>query len=213
MICCDCCGFDDFFDAKHAAKEMRRYRRKGPIRSTALLVEALRTAGVEDATILDIGGGIGAIQHQLLGSGAASAVDVDGSQAYLDVARAEAERSGHADRIRFVRGDFVDLAGTIDAADVVTLDRVICCYPDMPTLVDLSADRARRLYGLVFPREHLLMRVARPIINTWSRLKRSPMRFFLHGPREVDRRVRERGLSPVARARTLLWNVVVYRRS
>jgi magnesium-protoporphyrin O-methyltransferase len=209
---CGCCGFDELFDRKTAAKELRRYRRKGPIRSTAALIALLKERGVENASLLDVGGGIGAIQHELLDAGAARAVDVDGSAAYLDAAREEAERRGRADRHVFHEGDFAEIADAIDDADIVTLDRVICCYPDMPTLVASSAVRARRLYGLVFPRRHLAMRVAHPLINLMLRLKRCPMRFHLHDPVEVRRVVGEAGLERAASRRTFLWTVEIYRR-
>ncbi len=213
MICPCCCGFDEFFNKKLAAKELRRYQRRGPIASTRLLIELLKNQGVGGASVLDVGGGIGAIQHELLKAGAASATDVDGSSAYLDAARRQAERLGHADRVTFRHGDFVGLADEVGAADIVTLDRVICCYPDMPALVERSAARARRLYGLVFPRTHWLMRAARPVMNLYWRLRRCSLRFYLHAPDHVRRVVEDGGLALHASGRTLLWRVEVYRRA
>jgi len=214
MICCQSCGYDEFFNEKFATKELKRYRRKGPMPSTRILVERLRAAGVEGATLLDIGGGIGVIQHELLDAGAASAVDIDGSSPYLAIARAEAERRGHTDRSRFELADFVDAAESVEPADIVTLDRVVCCYPDMETLVALSAARARRLYALVYPRERTpWMRLARPVCNTWSRLRRCPLRFYLHPTAEIDRIVREAGLALRERHTTFLWQIAIYERS
>src|SRR6266508_4007771 len=118
MDCCQCRGMESQFDRGEAERKLRAYRRGGPVLSTR--------------TLLDIGGGVGAIQHELLKAGAARATDVDASNAYLDAARAEAARQGHADRATFHHGDFVALADAIAPADIVTLDRVICCYHDMP---------------------------------------------------------------------------------
>src|SRR5687768_139711 len=45
--------------------------------------------------------------------------------------------------------DLVSVAEAEAPADVVTLDRVICCYHDMVDLVTPSAETAPRLYGAV----------------------------------------------------------------
>ncbi|UCC73007.1 MAG: methyltransferase domain-containing protein [Gemmatimonadota bacterium] len=82
---------------------------------------------MEGATLLDIGGGVGVIQHELLDAGARGATGVEAVPRYLAAARGEAERRGHAERVDLVLGDFVELAGAIEPADMVTLDRVICC--------------------------------------------------------------------------------------
>ena len=117
------------------------------------MIDALKKQGVSGVSLLDIGGGVGAIQHGLLAAGVQNATDVDASKAYLAAARQEANRRGIADRVDFQYGNFVEMADKIEPADVVTLDRVICCYPDMEKLVSLSVERARQLYGLVYPRD------------------------------------------------------------
>src|SRR4029077_2919224 len=82
----DCCSpgdsrFDQQFDARHAAGKLRTYRRNGPAGLTRLLIDGLAAGGVDGYTVLDIGGGVGAVHHELLRSGAAAAVDVDASRA------------------------------------------------------------------------------------------------------------------------------------
>jgi predicted RNA methylase len=99
-----------FYDEKRATSELRKYREQGPIPSTRALIEALKAEGVEGATLLDIGGGIGAIQHELLDAGATRAICVDASAAYLDAARGEGRRRGQGGRVNYLHGDFVDLA-------------------------------------------------------------------------------------------------------
>jgi 2-polyprenyl-3-methyl-5-hydroxy-6-metoxy-1,4-benzoquinol methylase len=149
-----CCqGFDDVFGAKTAERDLARYRRRGPTRPTRRLIAELRERGVAGATVLDIGGGIGAVQQGLLDAGAERATSVEASGAFVRAAREEAERLGRGDRIAYRQGDYVELAAGLEPADVVTLDRVICCYGDVEALVGRSADHARRLYGLVHPRE------------------------------------------------------------
>src|SRR5579871_3423008 len=152
MAHCQCEGIERCFGTERVARELANYRKRGAAKATRLLIEALQTEPLEGLTLLDIGGGVGAIAHAVLPVGVSQALDVDASAAYIAAAREEAERRGLAERMRFAHGNFVDLAPTIPAADLVTLDRVICCFDDMPALVSLSAARAKRFYGLVFPR-------------------------------------------------------------
>lgn len=163
--------------------------------------------------MLDVGGGIGIIHHELLRAAVAdTATHVDASSSYLEAARSEAQRRGHDGRVRFMHGDFVDLAPELDAADIVTLDRVICCYPDMERLVGLSAGRARRLYGVVYPRDTWWLRLSFPLPNLWFRLRRSGFRVYLHNPTHIDAVIRAQGLEPAFHATTLVWEVAVYKR-
>jgi len=212
MPCCHCQGVDDIFDARVAARELRQYRRRGPRKTTRLLLDALRAAGVRGRTLLDVGGGVGVIQRELLRAGAAQASEVEAAPAYLAAAREEAARQGHAERLRLHRGDFVALAPELPPADIVTLDRVICCYPDMPALVGLSAAHARRVYGLVYPRDTWWVKVGLALGNLALRLRRNPFRVYAHPAAAVDALVRRAGLAPRFARRTLVWQVVVYGR-
>ncbi|MCI0344683.1 MAG: hypothetical protein L0221_04455, partial [Chloroflexi bacterium] len=118
---CNCC-YDDAFDARDARNLQQSYRRNGPGRTTRALAGALAPDGTAGLTVIDIGGGVGGLQHLLLDGGATSALDVDASGPYIEVAREEAERRGYGDRATFRHGDFVALEGELDAADVVGLD-------------------------------------------------------------------------------------------
>lgn len=210
MSCAQCQGIVQEFDGRVARRELRRYRRRGVSGTTRRLVRAIVERGVSGRTFLDVGGGVGAIQHELMAAGAASGTCVDASPAYLDVARDEARRRGWAERVRYVQGDFVSLSPLVEPADVVTLDRVVCCYPDMPALVDASASRARFLYGLVFPRERVLMRIGTRAINLIQRLRRRPFRVFLHDASAVEARVRAHGFGPAWRGRSVFWQIHLY---
>ena len=213
MTCCSHCrDADILFGERTARRELKRYRRKGPVRTTRMLVDAIRPRLREGWTLVDVGGGIGVIQHELLEAGAARAVQVDASPAYLEASREEATRRGHGDRVEHVYGDFTALAGSVDEADVVTLDRVICCYPDMERLVESSAAKARHLYGLVYPREHAVVRLFMAFANLYMRLRRSAFRTYVHPGAAVDALVRRLGFEPVSHDGTLVWRVVTYAR-
>ena len=117
------------FDETKVAQEVKKYQDHGLGPTTRLLEEEIAQSGVSIGTVLDIGSGIGTLALALLDRGATSAVTVDASSAYVKAARAEAHRRGRTDAIRFVLGDFVALADQLAPASVVTLDRVVCCYP------------------------------------------------------------------------------------
>ena len=212
MSCCHCQGAEAVFGAKVATRELRQYRRRGPRKTTRLLLDALQAVGVTGRTLLDIGGGIGAIQHELLRAGVTEASGVEASTAYLAAAREEAARQGHADRLRLYHGNFVDLAPELPPADIVTLDRVICCYPDMPALVGLSAARAREAYGLVYPRDTWWVKLGLALGNLALWAWRNPFRAYAHPTAAVDALVRGHGFAPRFSHKTFIWQVVVYGR-
>lgn len=213
MTCCShCADAESLFSRRAARRDLRRYRRKGPHATTRHLLRMIRQQDVRGGELLDIGGGIGAIQHELLREGLARAVHVDASAAYLAASEAEAERQGNRERVEYLHGDFVELADELRAADVVTLDRVVCCYPDMRRLIAASASRARRLYGLSYPREHVGTRTGVTLANLFFRIRGSDFRTYLHPPAEIAAELRRQGLTPAGQARTLLWHVALYRR-
>jgi SAM-dependent methyltransferase len=212
----DGCGCDagfEIFDGANAKHDVERYRKAGPDTTTRMLLDMIGARGVRGASVLDIGAGIGVIDHELLQAGAGHATLVDASAPSLEAARSEARRRGHLDRIEFVDGDFVSRAPTIDTADIVTLDRVVCCYPDMEALVRLSASRARALYGLVLPRDRAIVRWGLRLANVWFRFRGYAYRSFVHPNARVDDVVADAGLRPVDEARTFLWRVVLYERA
>lgn len=205
--------YGSFYTEKRATSELRKYREKGPIPSTRALVDALKAEGVKGATLLDIGGGIGAIQHELIDAGVSQATSVDASAPYLDAARAESERRGHAGRVTYLHGDFVDLAGSVRPADIVTLDRVINVYPDWERLAGLAAARAERLYCLVHPRETRMVRLVILGMNLVLRLLRKPVRAAVRPADAIERIARENGLIPhVSRNVGAAWQVSIFRR-
>lgn len=213
MSCPQCQGIENLFDKGVAQDDLKSYHRKGPSKQTRLLLDFIRASGVDGLRLLDIGGGVGVIQHELFKAGIGSAVDVDASSAYMAVAREEAQRQGYADRVQYLHGDFTELAPQVEQADIVTLDRVICCYPDMHALVGLSSARAGKVYALVFPRDSWWMKIGRYALNFTMWLQRSSFRFFVHPSSEVDAIVRKNGLEQRFRRNAgLVWQIVVYAR-
>lgn len=212
MGCDQCAGVDKVFGERKARGDLRRYRRRGARRSTRTMLRALVVEGISDATVLDIGGGIGAVANYLLEHGAGRAVLVDASQAYLDAARLEAARRGNSGRMAFRMGDFVKLQSEIRSASVVTLDRVICCYDDMPALVTASASKAEQLFGLVYPRDTWWNRSGALLVNLLCWAGRSGYRAFIHRSIDVHEIIEDAGLRQIFARDQGFWRVVIYRR-
>jgi hypothetical protein len=206
------CGCANVFSTKEAEGDLKRYLDKGPESSTRALIDVILAEGVDGATLLDVGAGVGAIQLGLLDGGLARAAFVDATEAYVEAARGEAERRGFGDRVAGRVGDFVGLATEVAAADFVTLDKVVCCYRDMPALLGRAAERANRALGLVYPRDTWWNRVLSRGFALWGWLTRDPTRWHIHHVGDIDRVLRTAGLEPHEVRRELIWQVSLYRR-
>lgn len=210
MSCGHCREAEALFGPEKARADLKNYRRKGATGATRTLIDALAQDGVSDVTVLDIGGGVGAILHELLARGAMHGTQVDASPAYLEASREEGERRGHLDRLRFVSGDAVELGPLLMSADIVTLDKVLCCYPDMRALVHATAPLATRYYGLVYPRDTWWARIGLPLANVYLSLTKRCFRTYLHSPAEIDAAVRDEGLERRSVQRHFVWEVAIY---
>lgn len=209
---CQCQGVKDLFSEKYVAKDLENYRKKGPADTTRMLVDAIRKEGVAGLTLLDIGGGVGPIQHELLASGVTHATSVEASPAYHAAAQAEAFRRNVSDRITFRQGNFPELAKDIQSADIVTLDKVICCYDDMEQLVARSVERARKMYGVVYPRDTWGAKFGMAVLNFFYSLEKCPYRAFVHSTKAVDAIIRRSGFTLQSYQHTFTWQVAVYTR-
>jgi 2-polyprenyl-3-methyl-5-hydroxy-6-metoxy-1,4-benzoquinol methylase len=211
---CNCCDVASrTFDLKTADDDLRHYRRSGPARQTLEVLRAVRQLVPAGATLLDVGGGIGVIHHELLDGPVAEATQVDASDAYLQVARQESARRGHASRVGFVHADFTTVAAELPKADVVTLDRVVCCYPDFRSLLQAAAGRCKRILAITYPRETWYMRIALSLINLMERLRGETFRSYLHPADQMVDLLDQLGLHQVAARRFFVWQVSVFSRS
>ena len=179
---------------------------------TKLILEAIRSLGLKNVNLLDIGGGIGAIHHELLKDVVQKATHVDASSAYLKEAKAETVRRGHSERVHFVHADFTEIASELPKADIVTLDRVVCCYPDFRRLLTAAAEHSQRALALTYPRETWYLRIGLKIANFFQKLRNDPFRVFLHPVHEMDALLNAEGFQRVSIRRLFVWEVVLYRR-
>jgi 2-polyprenyl-3-methyl-5-hydroxy-6-metoxy-1,4-benzoquinol methylase len=213
MVCCSgYCAAVAQFNHKVAERDLRRYRRRGADATTRLMLAELRRWPLEGRRLLDVGGGIGVISRELADTGVASATIVEASSAYLEVARREAGSQDGSRPTHFILGDFAVIADTLPEADVVTLDRVVCCYPDAEALLQQAAGRARQLLAFTYPRDRWYVRALIGLENFWRRLTGKEFRAFIHGPGRMGAVLEAAGLVRHARRDTSVWRLDLYRR-
>ena len=211
---CNCCEMENnTFGEDEAKANLKDYRRRGPAKQTRLILEAVRSLGLTNAALLDVGGGIGTIHHELLKDVAGEATHVDASSAYLKVAEGEAKRLGHSEWVRFIHADFTDVAGDLPQADVVTLDRVICCYPNFRQLLKAASSKSRKAIALTYPRETWYIKMGIAIANLFQKLKNDPFRVFVHPVAEMESLLNDEGLKRVSTRRLFVWEMSLYQRA
>lgn len=211
-FCCDQ-DFERLFDAREAQHDLEQWRRGDVAAATRELIDAIRATGIQGLALLDIGAGVGIVHLELLEAGAATAVDVDASSAYLAAARAEAARRGLAERVEHRFGDVVGIAQELPPAEIITLDRVICCYPDLPALLGAAMVPGARVIGLVHPTDAWWMRASMAVFNAVSSLLRRHHTFYVHRRTEIDRLMRGAGFAESHRSGGRVWQVTIYLRS
>ena len=162
--------------------------------------------------MLEIGGGVGEIEIELLRSGAERATNVELSAAYEEQGRTLVEEAGLEDRIEWRYGDIAADRELAPPADVVVLNRVVCCYPDVQALVGAAAEKTHRALALSFPRNIWLIRTAAVAINLWFRIRRSDFRFFVHSPESIVATARDGGLNLVQEHLGRFWQIAALER-
>jgi 2-polyprenyl-3-methyl-5-hydroxy-6-metoxy-1,4-benzoquinol methylase len=185
----------------------KRYRKRGLDKTARQMVEFLGQRGIAGANVLEIGGGIGEIQIELLKQGAAYTINLELSPAYDEEAATllgEAGLEGNAERR--ILDIAVDPDG-IEPADVVVLHRVVCCYPDYELLLTAVADHARRLLVFSYPPRNVISRLVVSAQNLVFKLLRKEFRTFAHPPAAMLAVLEERGLHPTFAHHPLVWQV------
>jgi 16S rRNA G966 N2-methylase RsmD len=209
--CCSASGYEDLFNAKEAEKSLRSYEKDGLDETGRALVEYMTSRGLKDRTILEAGGGIGALQVELIKSGAASVVNVELSGEYEAVATALLAKQGIADRVERRIGDFTEVAAELEADDVV-LHRVICCYPFMERLMTAAMSASSRLVAASFPRDRLVVKTRVSLENAWHKIRSAEFRAYVHDPDAIVATARSQGFGVVFWDRNFSWNAAVFER-
>ena len=207
--CCRPEGYNRLFSARQAKLDASRYRKRGLGGTSRGLVEL--AGDVSGETVLEVGGGVGAIELELLAAGADRAMNVELSGEYEEEAAKLIAERGLTERVDRRVADFV--AEPVEPHDVVVMHRVVCCYPDVDLLVGVAAGHTRRRLLLTYPCERPWTRAGIWAINLFMRISSSSFRAFVHPVARMTAAAEREGLTLERRERPgLIWENAVYER-
>jgi 16S rRNA G966 N2-methylase RsmD len=210
--CCGRTGYQTVFSDRFAKRVARTYRRRGLDPTERRIVSFLTDHDITNASVLEIGGGVGGIQIELLNAGARKATNLEISRNYEAEATALLQSFGLADRVQRRLVDVAASPEVVEPADVVVLHRVVCCYPDYERLIAAAGGHAKRLLVFSYPPRNLFSRMIVRCENLLHRLRRSSFRTFVHQPAAMIQTAQRQGLSLSYRHRGLSWNIVGFER-
>ena len=197
------------FNAKQARRDARRYRKQGLGGTSRRLVEL--AGDVSGETVLEVGGGVGAIELDLLAAGAERATNVELSREYEEEAATLLAERGLTERVDRRVADFVN--EPVEPHDVVVMHRVVCCYPDVDRLVGIAAANTHRRLLLTYPRERPWTRAGIAAVNLFMRISGSDFRAFVHPVARITAAAQREGLALERREQPgLIWENAAYER-
>jgi 16S rRNA G966 N2-methylase RsmD len=205
--CCNSRGCDQFFNSRFARRVAKRYRKRGLDKTARRMVAFLERDGIDGASVLEIGGGVGEIHIELLKRGADRATNLELSPAYDDEAHKLLVEAGLEGRVQRRLHDVAMDPDAIEPADIVVLHRVVCCYPDYERLLGVAADHAGRRLVFSHPPRNAISRSVIAVQNVAFRLMRREFRTFAHPPSAMLGVLRDRGLRPAIQRQGVVWQV------
>lgn len=201
-----------FFNTKEAERRLRRYRASGLDLLARGIVDYLADRKIEGASLLEVGGGVGDLQIEMLRAGVAGAVNIELSAGYEVTAHRLLGEEGLEDRVTRRLGDFVEEQGSLDPADIVILNRVVCCYPWPERMLPAAVSKTQRFLGLVFPKDTWWMKTSIGLGNTWMAIRNCAFRGFVHPVADMEALVVDAGLVARHRQGNFGWQAVVFER-
>ncbi len=210
--CCRPSEYDALFSEDQARKDARTYRRRGLDRESRAIVEFLRAHGLAGSTVIEVGGGVGGLQIELLRAGAARAINVELSGGYELSARDLLAEAGLAERVERRIADFVADAERLPTADAVVMHRVVCCYPDAEALVGAAAAHAKRALLITVPAERWWMKLFIAVSNLAMRVRGRTFRSYVHPIARIVGAAEARGLRVAEDRGRLVWRMLALAR-
>jgi hypothetical protein len=211
--CCRAGACEEIFTGRFARRSLENLRRKGLGDVEQRMVAIASESGVEGTRILEIGGGLGALQAELLDAGAARGEVVELVAAYEPYARELARERGLEERTSFRVVDVLEEPEAVEPADVVLLNRVVCCSPDGVELARRSAALSTRTLVLSFPRDVFWVRFGLRVVNAGLAVFGRSFRVFAHPRHALVAAAEGEGLSFAGGWRGTLWELTAFRRT
>lgn len=188
----------------------KRFNKKGFEPSQLQLMAGLEQAGYKDATLLEVGSGVGYLHQVLLEQGAKSAVGIDLAADMLAEAESWAKDKNLTDRTEYIQGDFIELLDRVEKAEVTILDKVVCCYPFAELLINSSTAKTSRVYALTYPRNRWFIKAAIEIMALLLKISGSDFRAYVHNPENIEAWIIQAGFKKAYQEQTFIWRSQIY---
>lgn len=214
MICSCNHIIHQVFDEEKAREDLDSYLNTGIKNNSRPLFNVIQDLDVNDVSLLDIGGGIGAVVFELFEKGITQAIYFDISSPYEKVFQSEVAKRKLNDRIKSYVGDFTDFAHFIAPADLTTLDKVICCYPEYRPLVEQAVSKTNKWIAFSLPRDTWWVRVGAKIDYHWNRLK-SGKAFptYIHPIEKIETIIKSAGFEKKRQIYQREWTALLFKRA
>ena len=204
-----CCGADQLFDSKTAKKQYKKYLKKGPSKVTKKLIGQLEKNNT-GVSLLDVGGGIGAIQWWFLNQGGKHTFGVDASTGYTALVQEHAAKNNLKEITQFMIGDFTAIADDLPQVDHVTLDKVICCYPDFEAILNLACTKTINTVSLSYPMDGFIADIFRSLGVLFMKLTGNPFKPYVHHVASVRELFVENGFEVKEKELSFPWYIETY---
>lgn len=188
----------------------KRFNKKGFEPSQLQLMAGLEQVGYKDATILEVGSGVGYLHQVLLEQGAKSAVGIDLAEDMLAEAESWAKEKNLTERTEYIQGDFIELLDSVEKAEVTILDKVVCCYPFAELLLNSSTAKTSRVYALTYPRNRWFIVAAIEVMALLLKISGSDFRAYVHDPENIEAWIIQAGFKKVYQEQTFIWRSQIY---
>lgn len=210
-----CCtlSYHTEFDLKLARRELKQYKKSGAKKNSQPMITKLRSLDLHDKTLLDIGGGIGSVIFELLKEGLQKATYVDISSGYAQIFQEEVEQQKGNNQIEIFQGDFLDLHTEIQPAQLVTLDKVICCYEDYRKLVKYSLNKSQRWYAFIIPRDTWWVKAVHGLELLGRKLIRNSFRTWIHPVNDIRELIVNQGFKEIFKVHRREWLFMIFEKS
>jgi magnesium-protoporphyrin O-methyltransferase len=207
-----CCGADLFFDEKIANKEYKTYLKNGPSRVTSKIISQIEKVTIKGKSLVDVGGGIGAIQWWFLQNGGQETVDIDASSGYIKKAQEHANKNNWNNRTQFIMGNCTDVYDQVAPSEFITLDKVICCYPDYEEILEATCGKSKAYVSVSYPMDGLISNAIRALGALFFLLKKNPYRPYVHAVSSIRATFNTHGYERVAHDLAFPWHIETYRK-
>ncbi len=215
--CCDTGIYNNTFSLKMAAKELKKFNKSGPNKSSRKLIATLKKdiskGGTTALNLLDIGSGIGSIPLSLTSVGLSKISSIDISDAYQEVLKIEIKKSSENIDVEFYLGDFIGHSAKIEVADIVTLDKVICCYKDYRQLIEQSVNKSSRYYGIIIPRNTWWVKFGNNVGILFRKLFGTGFVTYIHPLEKIEKIIFDNNFSRIINQYSFEWQILLYQKN